>query len=258
MSGLVYFALAQNGLIKIGKTNNYVRRMRSLRTMSASPHIFSVGIESYDSTEFERRLHKIFIKHRSHGEWFMFSKDMAKQLYISLLACGEPEHYHNRALERMIQKDQDAFYFNYDMIWIMLPPETALKALLSLSQQKVYKDITLMLDEVIRKAIEVTHKYKGSKRNKNNDCSILDIFRYSLRELNGSLSYRALYKKYKDYISQLELRSMLEEYDNQIFTLDGKEIKVVPSNGGNEPRRLVPLSELRKNIQTVMDITNTN
>lgn len=258
MSGMVYFALAQNGLIKIGRTNNFVRRMRGLRTMSASPHIFSVAVESYDSKEYERKLHYHFSNFKSHGEWFSFSGSVSKQLYWLLLDCGEKEQYLSKALERRIQDDDDVYYFNYNHIWIMLLKEHAIEALSTFSRGRLVNFVnTKEVDGILNKAMDITAEYKGKRQRNNNDYSILDIFKYSLNELEGSLSQRALYDPFKEFFSQLELKAMLKDYDNQIITLGGEEYKIVPSKGGAHPRRIVPLSDIEKTQQYTLGIANT-
>lgn len=65
---LTYFIAADNGLIKIGSSQNPFERLRQLRTGSASRLQMITAVPAAEATELA--LHKRFREHRSHGEWF--------------------------------------------------------------------------------------------------------------------------------------------------------------------------------------------
>lgn len=67
---------------------------------------------------------------------------------------------------------------------------------------------------------------------------IIKIAEVSLERFDGSLSYRLLYGEFKGRISERDLRTMLSSFDNEIIELDGKHYKIMPSDGGQIPRRL--------------------
>lgn len=74
--------------------------------------------------------------------------------------------------------------------------------------------------------------------------SMLDIFRYSVKHLRGSLSSRKLHDQFQTQISYNDLVDRLQAIDGQVVDVDGAEYVVRPSNGGAIPRRLVPYGEI--------------
>jgi hypothetical protein len=78
----VYFIEAENGLIKIGMSDNPKKRFRSLRTMSPIKIelVKWIKLDRTKSFILEQRLHKIFKSYRVHGEWFLPSPDLIKYI----------------------------------------------------------------------------------------------------------------------------------------------------------------------------------
>lgn len=83
--GIIYLmSSAINGLIKIGKTDNYERRMKELEKNGLSnvtglKREFAIEVEEYDKKE--QLLHNIFSKCRvGNTEFFSLDIDVAKQL----------------------------------------------------------------------------------------------------------------------------------------------------------------------------------
>ena len=76
---VVYFIKAKgSNLVKIGKSINFEKRLRSLQTMSPLPLCKLAVLNGY--TERERDLHKKFSKYREHGEWFIYSAEIKRFL----------------------------------------------------------------------------------------------------------------------------------------------------------------------------------
>ena len=73
--GYIYFILADNGLVKIGRTENITKRVMAIRCGSPVRvrllHCFEVD----DDVSVERSLHRKFRKKRKHGEWFALSDE---------------------------------------------------------------------------------------------------------------------------------------------------------------------------------------
>lgn len=88
--------------------------------------------------------------------------------------------------------------------------------------------------KIVAKAVET-----GGKVEAVGVLSMEDIFRYSLEYLDGSLSWRPLFDHFQGKVSQLELKSWLNEYDHRVINIDDVQYKVIPSNGGALPRRIV-------------------
>lgn len=66
---LVYFLEAiGTGLVKIGKTDQFDARVRTLQLISPVPLRLLKVIEGY--TDQEKFFHSLWAEHRSHGEWF--------------------------------------------------------------------------------------------------------------------------------------------------------------------------------------------
>lgn len=71
MTNYVYFAEADNGLVKIGKAKNVRLRISSLRSSSPIPlRLLHVIDCNGRSRQIERHFHKMFKTKRRHGEWF--------------------------------------------------------------------------------------------------------------------------------------------------------------------------------------------
>lgn len=68
MSGLVYFAQAASGPVKIGFTTDLDGRMSALRTSSATPIVVLTTVEGDKRTE--HYFHGMLEEHRTYGEWF--------------------------------------------------------------------------------------------------------------------------------------------------------------------------------------------
>ncbi len=78
----VYFIVAENGLVKIGKTNNLQRRLEGLQYMSPVKLelIHLIPCEHFSATRIERDLHIYFAKLRQHGEWLKINRIARKQI----------------------------------------------------------------------------------------------------------------------------------------------------------------------------------
>ncbi len=68
--GYVYFIKADNGLIKIGRTQNIGQRMKELKTMSPEKLTLFHSVKCINYIEAEKKAHFIFDVYRVHGEWF--------------------------------------------------------------------------------------------------------------------------------------------------------------------------------------------
>lgn len=80
----VYFIKSDNGLIKIGRTENISKRLSSLRT--ASPVGLSLIAYQIGPARLEQRLHKQFKQLHSHGEWY--TDDAQIRQYIQCFATS--------------------------------------------------------------------------------------------------------------------------------------------------------------------------
>ena len=69
-AGYVYFLEEENGRVKIGKADNYEKRINSIST-SCPYDIKLIGlVESEDCHSLERRFHRKYNAYRIRGEWF--------------------------------------------------------------------------------------------------------------------------------------------------------------------------------------------
>ena len=85
---MVYFIqAAENGLIKIGYTDNIKKRMHALKTMSPERLYLMKVIKGAQKQE--TLLHRRFDHLRSHGEWFRPEQELLD--YIIYL--HSPEYY---------------------------------------------------------------------------------------------------------------------------------------------------------------------
>jgi len=66
-----------------------------------------------------------------------------------------------------------------------------------------------------------------------------DVFKRSLEI--GSFSIRAMYQALDGAVSQRYLRDLAEEYEGQIIEIDSELYVLEPGNGGNIPRKLMPM-----------------
>ena len=77
-SGYVYLIRSSNGLYKIGCSNNVVKRMGVLRTMSPVELTLVHSIEYDEMYSLEEALHYKFSNNRHHGEWFSLSESQVR------------------------------------------------------------------------------------------------------------------------------------------------------------------------------------
>jgi len=73
--GYIYIVQLENGLIKIGRTNNLEKRMYIFSVKFPMNWAIIHSIKSYDNLFAERFLHKKFSSKRNIGEWFMLSEE---------------------------------------------------------------------------------------------------------------------------------------------------------------------------------------
>ncbi|WP_333508420.1 GIY-YIG nuclease family protein [Thermoanaerobacterium thermosaccharolyticum] len=78
--GYIYFFEAENGLIKIGQTQNLLQRYKDINNNSFHKINFLFAFKNNDITKTEKELHKIFGKYRYKGEWFIISKNKINAL----------------------------------------------------------------------------------------------------------------------------------------------------------------------------------
>ena len=75
------------------------------------------------------------------------------------------------------------------------------------------------------------------------EISLLEVFRYSLNQLSGSLAVERLYQHYKLKIGRNALHEKLRSLDGVLVDVDGVEYVVEPGDGGAVPRSLRPFTE---------------
>lgn len=80
MKGYVYVIKEEHGLIKIGFSNNVVKRFATLNQII--PYKLELLCYKYcdDPKTFEQNLHEMFHKCRKHGEWFRLDNKQIKYL----------------------------------------------------------------------------------------------------------------------------------------------------------------------------------
>lgn len=79
-TGYVYLMIAANGLYKIGRSRNIVRRLRGIQTSSPIPVELTHSVKTRSSNQLESNLHKVFSDRRSHGEWFKLTPMQVQQV----------------------------------------------------------------------------------------------------------------------------------------------------------------------------------
>jgi len=72
---------ASNKRIKIGKSDNPIRRIRRFRTGSSNPDGFDILAILPGGARREKELHERFIKFHSHGEWFEPSDEIIEFIH---------------------------------------------------------------------------------------------------------------------------------------------------------------------------------
>jgi len=77
-SGKVYMVQG-NGLTKIGITSNIPTRLSVLRGSSPVPLQLIHEANSTDARATEKYLHNLYVKERSHGEWFNLSPEQIEE-----------------------------------------------------------------------------------------------------------------------------------------------------------------------------------
>lgn len=74
---MIYFIQdLNNKRVKIGKSDNPIRRVRRFKTGSSNPEGFEILAVIPGGVKREKELHQRFKQYHSHGEWFEFSKEI--------------------------------------------------------------------------------------------------------------------------------------------------------------------------------------
>ena len=84
--GWVYFIEAQNGYVKIGRSDDPSKRFIDISNMSPIPLWLRHTVFSDNYIMAEARVHKMFDKYRRHGEWFELPAEIFER-------CLEFDHY---------------------------------------------------------------------------------------------------------------------------------------------------------------------
>lgn len=74
-NGIVYFARDEDGLTKIGWTQNFKKRKETLEQLEKKKIELVHYISSYDCITLEKTLHNVFKDKRITGEWFDLSDE---------------------------------------------------------------------------------------------------------------------------------------------------------------------------------------
>lgn len=70
------------------------------------------------------------------------------------------------------------------------------------------------------------------------DFDPLVLFRYSLNELDGNFSYRAIYDAFKNEISRNKIENIAQEWEGQTFEIEGVTYELRPPEKVNKPRTI--------------------
>ena len=86
--GYVYFLQGENGLIKIGYSQDYKERYKALKKMSPVDIKLLFVVKTDDMVGLERNLHNRFQEKRVKGEWFQLSMQEIQNAKAMLLKAG--------------------------------------------------------------------------------------------------------------------------------------------------------------------------
>lgn len=81
-------------------------------------------------------------------------------------------------------------------------------------------------------------KARAGDKAVDNNISMLEIARFSLENLEGSLSVKRVYPQFQDKISWHVLNEKLKALDNALIDVDGVEYMIKPGRS-NQPRQLI-------------------
>ncbi len=82
VSGFLYFILSTNNKVKIGWSANPHLRLCQLRVISPCVLTLLGSIPSVQSDE--KELHHKLLRHKSHGEWFHYNKEVRDEIHSLL------------------------------------------------------------------------------------------------------------------------------------------------------------------------------
>ncbi len=102
----VYIALSENGLIKIGRSTDPYKRLKTLQ--NSTGYIFTKIFLTdliFNFSEIENKMHKYFKSYKKQGEWFEINFETAvekiKQLDFILLSDEEAKRQQQSKSERL-------------------------------------------------------------------------------------------------------------------------------------------------------------
>ena len=106
MTDYVYFIEAENGLVKIGCTNDIEKRLVNLQNMSPIPLNLLLLLNcDGEASRIENALHRKLEKQHHHGEWFNLSDEKKKWIkqsktkliqWATWLECDYCDQYYEK------------------------------------------------------------------------------------------------------------------------------------------------------------------
>lgn len=102
-------------------------------------------------------------------------------------------------------------------------------------------------DEQIFEIVRAAKEGKTVEIESKHDVTPLEVMSWALDYDNGYLSRRKIYQQFHDrHIPENIINDWLNEWEGQEYVIGSSVYRVVPSNGGNKPRRLIALDQIEK------------
>jgi len=87
------------------------------------------------------------------------------------------------------------------------------------------------------------------------DVDPLMLFRYSLNELDGNFSYRAVYNAFRDEVSAHKIKAIAQEWEGKTFEIEGVTYELRPPTQVNRPRTIAPVGRESWNVSREPEAT---
>ena len=100
----------KTGVCKIGKSNNPLKRLETIKT--GNPFVTLVGVSEIK----EQELHKTYADFRFSGEWFDFPENIKKDVYLLFKPFVDSDKFNYKVIDEELIKKIKMLDENFDLV----------------------------------------------------------------------------------------------------------------------------------------------
>ena len=101
---------SRTGVCKIGKSNNPLKRLETIKT--GNPFVNLIGVSEIK----ELKLHKMYDEFRFSGEWFNFPENIKKEVYLLFKPFISSDKVNDKVIDEELIKKIKMLDENFDLV----------------------------------------------------------------------------------------------------------------------------------------------